>query len=484
MHKNNPKRLLNHPDFSEGESWFNLDRTGAPFFLDAYLKTWGLAKQDKFKDLYYPFGELEQAYLFFQGDRFYGRWWAMRKFAESILEYLVHDKNFEDYLKNKDEFIKDMDKVWETYTYERVLTMSSDEAIVFALTRQDDLVRSWIADAIAPFIGEIATPYMQWWFDEKGIVQKDRSEIFNLILTYPKISATIERQLTIKKELDNAKEGEKGNVIYRLVQRFAYSKSDFIGYVSYSKEDVLKEYELAKSITVNLESDILHKEKVLAGMNITPIDRKVFDIFAYCTFSRDERRAYQQRLFALLDWSLEVLSKSYNIPQAILRYTTIDELTGVNLSSPNYKKILQNRFENGFMIYWVDRNSSGYLYGDEAKDKFESLDKSMDINKEIKGQVTFKGKVTGKVRIIMDPKEPVPDEPFVLVAGMTSPDYIQHMQKCIAIVTNEGGITCHAAILSRELKKPCIIGTKIATKVLKSGDLVEVDAEKGIVTKI
>jgi len=55
------------------------------------------------------------------------------------------------------------------------------------------------------------------------------------------------------------------------------------------------------------------------------------------------------------------------------------------------------------------------------------------------------------------------------------------IKKASAIVTNVGGITCHAAIVSRELKIPCIIGTKIATKVLKDGDLVEVDAQKGIV---
>jgi pyruvate,water dikinase len=48
-------------------------------------------------------------------------------------------------------------------------------------------------------------------------------------------------------------------------------------------------------------------------------------------------------------------------------------------------------------------------------------------------------------------------------------------------VIDEGGITCHAAIISRELKKPCIIGTKVATQILKNGDLVEVDANKGIV---
>lgn len=55
------------------------------------------------------------------------------------------------------------------------------------------------------------------------------------------------------------------------------------------------------------------------------------------------------------------------------------------------------------------------------------------------------------------------------------------MQKAAAFVTNEGGIICHAAIVARELGKPCIVGTKIATKVLKDGDYVEVDANKGVV---
>ena len=58
------------------------------------------------------------------------------------------------------------------------------------------------------------------------------------------------------------------------------------------------------------------------------------------------------------------------------------------------------------------------------------------------------------------------------------------MKKCCAIVNNEGGRLSHAAILSRELKKPCVIGTKIATQVFKDGDLVEVDAEKGVVRLI
>jgi len=55
------------------------------------------------------------------------------------------------------------------------------------------------------------------------------------------------------------------------------------------------------------------------------------------------------------------------------------------------------------------------------------------------------------------------------------------MKLSAGIITNEGGILCHAAIMSRELRKPCIIGTKIATDIIKTGDMVEVDADNGIV---
>jgi pyruvate,water dikinase len=72
----------------------------------------------------------------------------------------------------------------------------------------------------------------------------------------------------------------------------------------------------------------------------------------------------------------------------------------------------------------------------------------------------------------------------VLVSVATSPNILPAMVKASAFVTDTGGITCHAAIVSRELKIPCVIGTKIATKVFKEGGRVEVDATKGIVRKL
>lgn len=67
---------------------------------------------------------------------------------------------------------------------------------------------------------------------------------------------------------------------------------------------------------------------------------------------------------------------------------------------------------------------------------------------------------------------------------MTNPDLVTAMKIAGAIVTDLGGITSHAAIVSRELNIPCVIGTKIATKVFKDGDMVEVDANRGDVRKI
>ena len=72
----------------------------------------------------------------------------------------------------------------------------------------------------------------------------------------------------------------------------------------------------------------------------------------------------------------------------------------------------------------------------------------------------------------------------ILVAIATTPAIVPAMKKAAAIVTDEGGLTCHASIVSRELEIPCVVGTRVVTKTVKDGDLVEVDATKGIVKRI
>ncbi len=102
--------------------------------------------------------------------------------------------------------------------------------------------------------------------------------------------------------------------------------------------------------------------------------------------------------------------------------------------------------------------------------------------KEVKGFSANTGYVKGIARIILDSKDfdrLAPGE--ILVTTMTSVDFVPVMERASAFVTNEGGITSHASIVAREMNKPCVIGTKNATQVIVDGDLVEVDADNGIV---
>lgn len=104
---------------------------------------------------------------------------------------------------------------------------------------------------------------------------------------------------------------------------------------------------------------------------------------------------------------------------------------------------------------------------------------------EIKGSGAFLGTVRGKAVVLKNASEAGKVQGGeILVTHATNVDFVPVLRKVIAIVTEEGGILSHAAIISRELRIPCVIGTKIATKVFKDGDMVEVDAEKGIVRKL
>ncbi|KND47453.1 MAG: pyruvate, water dikinase [Parcubacteria bacterium C7867-004] len=101
---------------------------------------------------------------------------------------------------------------------------------------------------------------------------------------------------------------------------------------------------------------------------------------------------------------------------------------------------------------------------------------------EVTGSSANRGKAQGIAVVVLTPQDAKKvEQGMILFAPETTPDFIPAMGKAAAFVTDLGGITSHAAIVSREMKKPCIIGTKIGTQVFKDGDLVEVDADAGIV---
>ncbi len=149
---------------------------------------------------------------------------------------------------------------------------------------------------------------------------------------------------------------------------------------------------------------------------------------------------------------------------------------------------LEKRYEYSF--YLTEKGESKILTGDDAREfvKAIKLKRGKIVDEsviEIKGNCAQAGSATGTVKII----NAVADlskmkKGDILVSRMTDPQIISALKMASAIVTDMGGITCHAAIVSRELGIPCVIGTKIATKVLKDGDRVGVDANNGIIKKL
>jgi phosphohistidine swiveling domain-containing protein len=118
--------------------------------------------------------------------------------------------------------------------------------------------------------------------------------------------------------------------------------------------------------------------------------------------------------------------------------------------------------------------------------KLEQQDRKKDeylfVKRNLKGTPVYPGKTKGRVQVIINLKDLNKFKPGnILVAPTTLPKYTHLIKEAKGIITDEGGLLSHGAILSREYKIPCIIGTKIATQVLKDGDLVEVDANNGVV---
>ncbi len=160
------------------------------------------------------------------------------------------------------------------------------------------------------------------------------------------------------------------------------------------------------------------------------------------------------------------------------------------------KKISKNekiRRKECLVMLWKNKKKKSYS-GDEAKEVAKRELKELYEIKEtdvIKGTIANLGKARGTARILnANDVEKTRElrknfkKGEILITQMTQPNIMDIASRASALVTDEGGMLSHAAIISREMKIPCIVGTKVATKVLKDGDLVEVDANKGIVKKI
>lgn len=195
---------------------------------------------------------------------------------------------------------------------------------------------------------------------------------------------------------------------------------------------------------------------------------------------QDERKKYIFQIIHYLDLLVHEVARRFDYDfeelHNLWHYQVKEIIAGQDLREELRKRA--NGFGVRFFLECED------LYEKEVNEFWDlyATEKITTGIAEVEGIVASKGNGTtrGRIHILLDPHSV---ENFkdgeILVAPMTSPEYIFAMKKASAIITDTGGLTSHAAIVSRELGIPCLVNTKFATQIFKNQDLVEVSISKG-----
>lgn len=205
--------------------------------------------------------------------------------------------------------------------------------------------------------------------------------------------------------------------------------------------------------------------------------------FTKMAYFRDIRKQHTQIANYYIITFFADIAKKFNIPV---------EWTYFVVPFCDYKKFIERdavflkelelRTKKGVWMLGANLDWKTRVESKKAKHLFELVEKHLTSESIVYGSPASLGKVTGKAKIILRQSDFDKFKPGdIIITGMTRPEFVPLMKIASAIITDEGGITCHAAIISRELSKPCVIATQTATKTYKDNDLLEVNANHGIV---
>lgn len=276
-------------------------------------------------------------------------------------------------------------------------------------------------------------------------------------------------------------------MVKSILERYAWIRYAFQG-VPITKKDILSQIHsrtLDSWKTVLREAKVhstdVQKKKgeVIKRYPFTAKEQALFEIGADIVFIKYFRKGVFAESYYCVEFLFEEIARRIGIRRDDVSQMTANEvLAALNLGSFS-PKLLQNRRKRSVLFHY---NGATTVCSPEASVFLNIKRKAVKKSSELRGQVAYPGIVKGVIRIVNVPSELagfIRGE--IMVSRSTNPSLVSAMEKAAAIITDMGGLTCHAAIVAREMKKPCIVGTKIATEILKNGDSVEVDAEQGVI---
>lgn len=313
----------------------------------------------------------------------------------------------------------------------------------------------------------------------KNLKENDKKEydLLSISIVSAKKSFINEASAYLQKLIE---ENQDFNTVYKkFIEKYGWFQNSYLGANNITKEwlQIFSNEALAEKMPQKIENKRVNK-------NYKNLVKTASEAISY---QDDKKRLNLITISILSNWLTEI-SRKTKLSYDELLWLSVDEILDYNLNSKaDIKKIKLKikKYANAGKRY-VIMTKKGYC--DIPKEFFEKVvelnkpNEKEDENQIIRGQAACGGNKIGVIRIVLNPHKSIKfDKGDILVTSMTRPEFVPLMKMAGAIITNEGGITCHAAIISRELNIPCIVGTKIATEILKNGDKVEVDANKGII---
>lgn len=372
-------------------------------------------------------------------------------------------------------------RCWREAIFIDAFDLESDPLLDAALNKEKQM--------LAPEdIAALLTPTQPSW-----MAREQRSLLF--LVTLARQSTALRRALVQKRSIEEmqARFPRFMKKIGQHTQTYSWSRSDYAivqrrtlnGFLAevrallHHPEHEAAERKALRAITITLR----RKKTLLSRGRISPATRLVVNFLATCSSWRDERKAVSQMANDVLHHYLKEFSRRTG--------RTVNDMESSNyweLGSPDLVRAIPKDIQQRKKFWFSSgdpRNSNNIFIGQPARELRAIIEWQIGNRTALRGRSAVAGVVRGRARIIMNQRD---FSRFrrgdILVAPNTRPEYVPIMKLASAIVTEEGGVTSHAAIVSRELNTPAIVGVQGATTALRDGDRVEVDATKGLVRKL
>ena len=490
--------VISKENIWKGKKWYHQRFDGSPYLIHMIGEAQITTHRSKKYGLYF-----DRNFCFFEDGKadWYIDVFEIERVTKTVMELSKKYPDFSKKLMKEYEpfdriFYDECEKISKTNLYKlsnRELIGLHDGFLQTILNRNSS---SSIIDGFALGTDRILEDKIKKAYDANSAISKNQrfTEIFSILTTPSHSSFVRDAELELFKlilEIRTQKENKK-KLIKNYRDHYFWIRNNYVDANILSVSFFENEIAQIESSGLDVPAEVKRidslphenkerKDKLLKKLDLDNETLFLLSMTEDFTRWQDERKKATMFTAHYTTLILDEISRRVSISSDLLKYMSPREMSKIFIDTPPIH-LLEER-KKASVMYW-DNDGHEILVGDAIREIHKKLLGETELNdvQDFRGMTASLGKAQGRVRILKSVKE-MGDikQGEVLVTVMTRPDYIPAMKKACAIVTDEGGITSHAAIVSRELGIPCVIGTKIATQVLHDGDLVQVNANHGLV---